>query len=163
MEDLDQVVGGLIRGTVGNDTLEGTDGNDYMYGDKGADSISGGDGNDTLDGGVNDHADDTLIGGEGNDTAYWGLNNDGSDTFEGGLGDDTLKIDLPYGVSLQDSFNSGDWDIEVKDAAGNPVTITDDMWDNHGNLILPPESSGVITAAGGNTLTFSGVETIGSL
>ncbi len=50
MEDLDQVVGGLIRGTVGNDTLEGTDGNDYIYGDKGEDSLLSGDGNDTLDG-----------------------------------------------------------------------------------------------------------------
>ncbi len=163
MEELDQVVGGLIRGTVGNDTLEGTDGNDYMYGDKGEDSISGGDGNDTLDGGVFDRADDTLIGGDGDDTAIWGLDNDGNDTFEGGQGNDTLKIDLPIDVSAQASYNAGEWDIQVKDAAGNPVTITDDMWDNNGNLILPPESSGVITAAGGNTLTFSGVETIGRM
>ncbi len=163
MEDLDQVVGGLIRGTTGNDTIKGTDGNDFIYGDKGEDSISGGDGNDTLDGGYRDFADDTLIGGDGNDTAYWGLYGDGSDTFEGGEGNDILKIDLSKGVSPQDAYNQGDWDIEVKDAAGNPVTITDDMWDDNGNLILPPESSGVITAAGGNTMTFSGVETIGRI
>jgi Ca2+-binding RTX toxin-like protein len=154
LEELDKITGGTT-------VKMGTDGNDDLYGGSGEDFLYGGDGNDTLDGGVRDNADDTLIGGDGNDTAIWGLNKDGSDTFEGGQGNDTLKIDLPAGVSAHDAYNAGDWDIQVKDAAGNPVTITDDMWDNQGNLILPPESSGVITATGGNTLTFSGVETLG--
>ncbi len=163
MEDLDQVVGGSsrIRGTNDDDVIMGTGGNEFIDGKGGEDFIYGGAGNDTLDGGYKDDADDTLIGGDGDDTAIWGLDYDGSDTFEGGQGNDTLKIDLPIDVSAQASYNAGEWDIQVKDAAGNPVTITDDMWDDNGNLILPPESSGVITAAGGNTLTFSSVETIG--
>ncbi len=163
MEDLDQVVGGIhIHGTDDNDSITGTHYNDKLFGKGGEDFIDGGDGNDTLDGGINDNADDTLIGGDGDDRAYWGLNKDGSDTFEGGQGNDTLKIDLPYNSgTLRDSYDAGQWDIQVQDADGNPITITDDMWDSKGNLLLPPESSGVITAAGGNTLTFSGVETIG--
>ena len=166
MDDLDQVVGGAgwIKGTNDDDFMVGGDGNDKMVGKGGEDFLVGGDGDDTLDGGYKDHADDIAFGGAGNDTFYWGLTKDGNDTFIGGEGNDKIELDMATvgENNIQDAFNSGTWTIELTDSHGNPVEITDDMWVN-GNLILPLESSGVITGPNGDTLNFSGVETISTL
>ena len=166
MNDLDQVVGGAgwIKGGQGDDTLIGGDGDDKIVGKGGEDFIVGGDGDDTLDGGYRDHADDIVIGGAGDDTFIWGLEQDGSDTFIGGEDNDTIKLDMKFvGESnIQDAYNNGTFDIQVFDSQGNPVEITDDMWVN-GALVLPDESSGTITGPSGDTLNFSGVETIKTL
>ena len=164
MDDLDQVVGGAgwQKGTKDDDFMVGGDGDDKMVGKGGEDFLVGGGGDDILDGGYKDGADDIAVGGEGDDTFLWGLTKDGSDTFIGGEDNDTIELDMGT-VSennIQDAFNNGTWTIELTDANGNPVEITDDMWDSKGNLILPPESSGVITGPNGDTLTFSGVEKI---
>jgi Ca2+-binding RTX toxin-like protein len=166
LEEMDQVVGGTgwTKGTNEDDFIVGGDGNDKVTGKGGEDFIVGGDGNDTLDGGYKDHADDVAVGGEGNDTFFWGLDKDGSDTFIGGEGNDKIELDMATVAenNIQDAFNNGTWDIQLMDADGNPVQITDDMWDN-GALMLPDEASGVITGPNGDTLTFIGVETISTL
>jgi Ca2+-binding RTX toxin-like protein len=166
MDELDQVVGGAgwIKGTGGDDTIIGGDGDDKIVGKGGEDFIVGGDGDDTLDGGYKDGADDIVVGGAGDDTFYWGLTKDGSDTFIGGADNDKIELDLAT-VSennIQDAYNNGTFDIQVTDSNGNPVEITDDMWVN-GALVLPDEASGTITGPNGDTLTFSGVETIETL
>ena len=164
MGDLDQVVGGAswTKGTKDDDFMVGGDGNDKLNGGGGEDFIVGGGGDDILDGGYKDGADDIAIGGEGNDTFLWGLTKDGSDTFIGGEGNDKIALDMQTVAenNIQDAFNNGTWDIQLMDANGNPVEITDDMWDSNGNLMLPSGSSGVITGPNGDTLTFSGVEVI---
>jgi len=153
--------GSWVKGTKDDDFMIGGDGDDKMVGNGGEDFLVGGDGNDTMDGGYRDGADDVAVGGDGNDTFIWGLTRDGSDTFVGGPGNDTIELDLGNNsTSIQEAYDNGDWSIEVVDASGNPVEITDDMWDEHGNLLLPDEASGVITGTDGNTMTFSGVEMI---
>lgn len=164
MGDLDQVVGGAgwTKGSKEDDFMVGGDGNDKLNGGGGEDFIVGGGGDDVLDGGYRDGADDVAVGGAGDDTFIWGLVKDGSDTFIGGEDNDTIKLDLNFvsESTIQDAFNNGTWDIQLTDANGNPIEITDDMWDSNGNLTLPPESSGIITGPDGDTLTFSGVENI---
>ena len=163
MDDLDQVVGGAgwTKGGEQEDFMVGGDGDDKLNGKGGADVIIGGAGNDIIDGGYKDGADDIAMGGEGDDTFIWGLEKDGSDTFIGGADNDTIKLDLKFvGEStIQEAYNNGTFDIQVFDSHGNPVPITDNMWDN-GKLMLPPESSGTITGPSGDTLNFNGVEVI---
>lgn len=179
MEELDKITGGArvigtgendflsgtggddrIYGYVGDDVIHGGDGNDKLNGGHGSDVLMGGDGNDTLDGGNRDGASDVAMGGEGDDTYLWRVATEGNDTFIGGPGNDTIKLwDLGRGT-LESKFNDGSFDIMVKNESGNPVNITSDMFDDQGNLTLPPGSYGVITGPQGETLTFEGVETI---
>jgi Ca2+-binding RTX toxin-like protein len=71
------LVGLVIDGGAGNDTITGSAGNDV---------ILAGDGNDTVIGG---RGNDTAVLGNGNDTFTWNPG-DGSDVVEGGAGTDTL-------------------------------------------------------------------------
>jgi Ca2+-binding RTX toxin-like protein len=71
------VIGLVIDGGAGNDTITGSAGNDTLI---------GGDGNDTVIGG---RGNDTASLGNGNDTFIWNPG-DGSDTVDGGAGTDTL-------------------------------------------------------------------------
>jgi Ca2+-binding RTX toxin-like protein len=71
------VIGLVIDGGAGNDTITGSAGNDTLIGGDGNDTVIGGRGNDTA----------TL--GNGNDTFIWNPG-DGSDTVDGGAGTDTL-------------------------------------------------------------------------
>jgi hypothetical protein len=180
LEELDNIVGGtsiignkdnenlsggagddVMWGQAGDDTLEGLAGDDSMSGGDGADTLRGGAGDDVLDGGVGDNANDVAHGGAGDDAFIWGLSGDGSDTFHGGEGDDKLQLDLGWGTNtIQDAYNNGDWTIELKDAEDNDIEITDNMWDENGNLILPDGATGVITGTNSETLTFDGVQRI---
>ena len=92
----------------------------------------------------------------------WGLTGDGNDTFHGGSGDDTLALNLDNvnANTIQDAYDNGDWTIELKDADGNEIAVTDDMWNEYGNLNLPDGATGVITGSDGETMTFDGVESI---
>ncbi|WP_039913080.1 calcium-binding protein, partial [Cellvibrio mixtus] len=54
----------MVRGGLGDDTINAAGGNDVLFGEAGNDSLLGGDGNDVLDGGVGN---DYLNGGAGND------------------------------------------------------------------------------------------------
>lgn len=162
-KELDGIAGGVAwtRGTNEDDIMLGTDGDDKLDGRGGDDFLSGGDGNDTIDGGWRDGADDVALGGDGDDMFTWGLTKDGSDTFIGGEGTDTLRLDLESASShLRSVYEAGSFDIQLLDSDGHPLEITDDMWDAGGNLTLPPGTSGIITGATGETMTFSGVERI---
>ncbi len=161
----------VLKGGGGNDVLVGGTGNDKLYGNTGDDTLAGGAGNDTLyggtgddvlDGGWGDRADDVTHGGAGDDAYVWGVSGDGNDTFHGGEGEDELRLDLDNvnAGTIQEAYENGDWTIEVKDADGNEFAITDDMWDENGNLNLPDGTTGVITGSDGETITFDGVERI---
>jgi Ca2+-binding RTX toxin-like protein len=71
------VIGLIIDGGAGNDTIIGS---------QGADTLIGGDGNDTVTGG---RGNDVALLGNGNDTFIWNPG-DGSDVVEGQAGTDTL-------------------------------------------------------------------------
>ncbi|MGE4428875.1 MAG: calcium-binding protein, partial [Solirubrobacteraceae bacterium] len=149
--------------TAGVSFVDGGGGDDYIYAGDGASDIHGGAGNDTLDGGIMDGADDNLHGDAGDDMAIWGISGDGSDTFDGGEGNDVLTLDgLGGNESVQDALADGEFSIALTDANGDPVELTDDMFDEYGNLHLPEGVSGVITGPHGDTLTFQNVEIIGN-
>jgi hypothetical protein len=101
-----------------------------------------------MDGDFRDGADDIAIGGEGKNRLVWGLTNDGTDT---------LLLDS-INTNVKQFYDSGNIDIQVPDDNGKPLEITDDMWDDHGNLRIPPGISGVITGPTGNTMTFTSIE-----
>ena len=149
-----------MRGGDGNDYMQGGAGNDIMRGDDGSDVLIGGAGNDTLDGGNWDGANDIAHGGEGDDTYLWRVHGEGDDVFVGGPGNDTIKLWNLDSGTLESVWENGSFDITLEDSQGNNVEITSDMFDERGNLILPPDCSGVITGPTGETLTFDGVEKI---
>jgi Ca2+-binding RTX toxin-like protein len=97
------VVGNVIVGTTGPDTLTGTDGRDNVQGLAGADTITTGLGDDVITGGPGD---DTINAGGGNDTITGG---NGDDTINAGPGDDVIL------VGLNDGFD------DVGGGAGNDV------------------------------------------
>ena len=152
------------KGTSGDDFMFGGDGDDKMRGGGGEDTLIGGAGDDSMDGGYKDGADDMIVGGAGDDVFYWGPTMDGNDTFIGGEGNDRVELDLKTlsENNIQDAYNNGSIDISLFDASGNPVEITDGMWEN-GVLQLPGGMSGTITGPEGDVLTFSGVESIETL
>lgn len=154
-----------IKGGGGDDTLTGGQGDDTLMGGHGADVIDGGEGNDYLDGGYQDNADDVVSGGAGDDIFVWGVSGDGNDSFDGGEGNDILGLDFDSldESNVKGAYDNGTLDITLTDAGGNPVAITDEMWDSNGNLILPDGTSGVITGPDGDTMTFENVETIGTI
>ena len=181
MDELDKISGGAINrmygddgsdmmtGTDGRDSMRGGDGSDYMQGgagddtlrgDDGSDMLMGGAGNDILDGGNWDGTTDIAHGGEGDDAYLWRVDGEGDDVFIGGPGNDTIRLWNLDSGTLEEVWDSGNFNITVKDSEGNNVDITSEMFDEKGNLILPPDSSGVITGPTGDTLTFDGVEKI---
>jgi Ca2+-binding RTX toxin-like protein len=154
MEDLDKVVGGT------NPSIIGTNEDETLIGGDGADHMEGRDGNDIMFGGYGDNADDVAFGQDGNDAFLWGATSeDGNDTFHGGEGNDTLLLG---GVSnIHGGWLAGEFSIELKDSMGMPVDpgTIEAMFDADGNLNLPDNYSGTITA-NGHTLDFTGVEKI---
>ncbi|MEJ8849671.1 calcium-binding protein [Variovorax rhizosphaerae] len=92
--DTAAILGKLLAGTPGNDTLRGSVGNDTITGGKGDDILNGAAGNDTLDGGIGN---DTLVGEAGNDTLLGGA---GNDTLDGGAGSNTYVFGKGDGQDL---------------------------------------------------------------
>jgi hypothetical protein len=88
------LVGNLVVGTRGKDTLVGTSGRDILCGGRKNDTLRGLGGNDLLIAGTGD---DALRGGGGNDQMRAGPGNDalagggGTDNLRGGGGDDALN------------------------------------------------------------------------
>ena len=74
----DEMMGGMLMGYKGDDTLTGGAMADKLMGGEGNDELMGGGGNDTLSG---DMGDDMLMGGMGDDMLYA---SDGEDTLDGG-------------------------------------------------------------------------------
>ncbi|WP_367178667.1 beta strand repeat-containing protein [Devosia sp.] len=99
--------GDTINGNGGNDTLNGLVGNDILNGGTGNDILNGDAGNDLLDGG---EGDDAYNGGDGDDTFIY-HNGEGNDAFQGGAGADTLSF-------------IGDNDDDTLDVTFNGTTIT---------------------------------------
>ncbi|PLX39346.1 MAG: hypothetical protein C0606_02125 [Hyphomicrobiales bacterium] len=98
---INDVVGELLVGTDGDDTLRGNVGDDMFYGAAGADSLRSGADNDALYGG---EGNDTLDGGTGNDTL---VGDSGSDSLNGGSGTDTASF----------SGNRGDYRVSTSGSA----------------------------------------------
>lgn len=183
LDQLEKVTGG-VSGTKEDDVLRGGDGNDRLYGGGGDDMIQGGDGNDKIfgDGGTARPGDDILFGGGGDDKLYGGGGSDylgggsgndrldggvgeGDDVLDGGSGDDRFLYakgdgdDVVMGGEGKDTIellkfgNGAGWTISF--GYGEPLNLTSI------DLNLPlPETSGVITAPDGSTITFSGIERI---
>ena len=90
--DATYLLGDLINGGAGNDTISGLEGPDLLVGETGNDLFYGFDGNDVLDGGAGR---DQLYGGNGSDLLRPDTGAIGNDYIDGGDGVDTLD----YGTS----------------------------------------------------------------
>jgi Ca2+-binding RTX toxin-like protein len=128
----DSILGGagndVIDGGAGNDVIDGGAGDDYIDGGSGADTIDGGTGNDTI---VGSTEGDVLTGSDGADTIY---GNAGADTIEGGGGDDYIDggegaddidggagNDIILGSTENDILKGGDGDDVILADAGDDV------------------------------------------
>ncbi|NET36403.1 MAG: calcium-binding protein, partial [Cyanothece sp. SIO1E1] len=96
---------------IGN-VLEGLGGNDTLDGSAGADTVDGGADDDSVVGGLGD---DSVLGGDGNDTLAGGA---GNDTLLGGAGADVLMVDAG-----DDFLDGGDF-IDTIDASATTAGVT---------------------------------------
>ena len=173
-QNSDPIIGNLENthqlGESSNDVFYGDSGDNVLEGGNGNDVIDGLAGNDYMDGGIGDdlliggQGDDIAIGGEGNDTFVWNISNNGSDVFDGGSGNDQIQLDLSTGdtsyLSLQEAWENGGLTVELLDVNGIPMAISDEMWDENGNLDFNSDMSGMITGPGGEILNFTDVEVV---
>jgi triacylglycerol lipase len=128
----DALMGQVVFGRAGNDTLCGTTQQDVLHGGSGEDRLQGLAGNDRLFGA---EGDDFLAGGRGNDQLIGGL---GNDTFSIGerAGRDVI-VDFNNDVGYQDiiSFH-GNLFVDNSDLAasttqrGHDVLVTMGRWDS---------------------------------
>jgi Ca2+-binding RTX toxin-like protein len=150
----DQVQGGAgddsIDGGSGQDSLWGQEGDDYLYGGRSGDELQGGEGDDVLDGGIGDGAADRAWGGAGDDAYIWAPG-DGNDMFQGNEGNDALYLEdvtpeqLLAGLTLP-----GGLTLSIDDEGVGTVLGADGK---------PASFNGTFTI-GGETLTFTGIESI---
>jgi Ca2+-binding RTX toxin-like protein len=107
--DLASVLGRLIEGTPGDDTITGTPGRDSILGYEGDDRIDGRDGSDWIDHGTGR---DTVIGGDGDDYIHSSEGNytaaGNEDSLSGGAGNDTI-----HGRAGNDTLMGGDGDDQL--------------------------------------------------
>jgi Ca2+-binding RTX toxin-like protein len=123
----------VLRGTLGDDTLNGSEkadfilgleGNDTIRAFAGADIVRAGAGRDTVFGGLGndtlfgDDGDDSMFGEDGLDVLYGG---NGNDTLDGGLGNDTL-----YGGNGNDELEGNKGDDVMYGGRGNDILAWDD-------------------------------------
>ncbi len=101
----DALVGDVLDGSEGDDTISGLAGDDVLFGDSGDDTLDGGDGADLI---LGDDGNDILRGGFGDDELEGG---EGDDLLEGGAGDDFL---LP-GLGTDDIDGGADFDTVLFD------------------------------------------------
>lgn len=100
------LIGSLLEGEAGDDTLSGGEAGDTIFGGTGNDSIVGGVGDDGLLQGS--QGEDTVLGGDGDDFVYGGQQNDrvdgqaGNDFVQGNIGDDSVS-----GGAGQDTLRGG--------------------------------------------------------
>ena len=103
------ILGNVLYGTSGADTLSGSNATGAIYGFGGNDTITDAGGSDTIDGGdgndtITDSGNGTnlLKGGSGNDAiTFCSVANS---TVEGGAGDDLIKMDYP--TSMADAYSN---------------------------------------------------------
>ena len=109
---LDTINGGAgndtINGAAGADSISGSDGHDKIFGGDGDDIINGGAGNDIISGA---QGNDRILGGSGHDAISGGGGRDfmdgqdGNDTLLGGADDDTLICGAGYDIALGEEGN----------------------------------------------------------
>ncbi len=120
VEDLsaeDEVPGGEIVGTPGDDELLGTAGDDIILAGLGDDVVAAGAGDDVVEGG---EGDDVLDGEDGNDVLKGG---EGDDELTGGAGDDVLNGG--EGDDVLDGGEGTDTADYSGDSAGVVVNLAD--------------------------------------
>ena len=100
----------ILRGSIGNDTINGKGGEDTIYGDSGDDKLEGENGHDTIYGG---RGNDVINGGSGKDTIY---GNEGNDTIDGDSGKDTI-----YGNEGNDTLDGGSGNDKLYGGTGNDI------------------------------------------
>jgi Ca2+-binding RTX toxin-like protein len=139
------LLGQIMWGFRGNDSIFGSPGGDIIYGNHDLDVLYGGDGNDNLFGGQNagipKPADngllkmidgvETLYGGNGEDILYGNFGSDflfgdeGNDKLFGGQGDDTLSggagDDVLRGNRSNDLYVGGSGADQFKFGPGNDI------------------------------------------
>lgn len=145
---LGNLLGNLLRGLEGNDTIYGGgaiaiqgDGNDTIYGGAGNDSLYGNTGDDIIYGGngVADPNDghDFIAGGKGADTIY---GNSGNDTIYGGgaSADPSDQGDLVYGGKGADYIlgNGGNDTLYGGGAVADPDDQGDTLFGGVGNDVI---------------------------
>src|SRR5690606_1066763 len=120
----------VIRGTVGDNTLNGLGGSDELFGREGDDVLNGGGGSDRLEG---EAGRDTINGGNGDDQIVGGTQ---KDTLTGGAGADTFFFgqgEVGSGASSADivtDFSHADGDkihvrrIDANTGAGGDQNFT---------------------------------------
>ena len=120
------VLGAIVFGKGGNDTITGTSGGDIIFGGQGNDTITagasttrgsdmfGGAGNDAITGGA---ASDSLYGGSGVDTLFGG---GGSDALKGGIGADVFKY-----TATTDGGSGGDNVVDFSGVLTSGLTAGD--------------------------------------
>jgi Ca2+-binding RTX toxin-like protein len=133
------VVGNVLAGGAGRDTLNGTAGDDVLAGGGNRDTLNGLDGNDRLEGGADRDAlnggngDDILDGGAERDTLIGGAGDDlldggaDRDTLDGGTGNDRLfggaDRDTLAGGAGDDFLDGGDERDTLTGGSGNDILI----------------------------------------
>ncbi len=108
----DEMMGGMLMGYEGDDTLTGGAMGDKLMGGQGNDQLMGGDGNDTLNG---DMGDDMLMGGMGDDMLYA---SDGEDTLDGGENAEGEEGDMDTV-----SYKNAEKPITVNASQVDPTTV----------------------------------------
>ncbi|OYU01548.1 MAG: hypothetical protein CFE36_09685 [Sphingomonadaceae bacterium PASS1] len=158
------VLGQLIDGTAGNDTLVGTAGADTINGFGGNDTINGNAGNDVIDGGAGS---DTINGGSGDDTLS---DSEGGAQLNGGDGNDIItgrnQVSMPTaGGILSANGGSGDDTIDfasvngsVSGDAGNDVITLGGGYASggDGSDVINMSGSGSVYGGEGNDTITSG-------
>ena len=169
----------IVRGRLGNDTIDGGDGDDDLAGQGGNDSIDGGSGSDLINGDGTSSDDpsqefnggDNISGGGDRDFIFGGFENDvlngdgGNDNLYGGEGNDTLDggdgNDNLFGEDADDLLMGGNGDDflvgDRSDSQSNSIG-NDTLNGDNGNdtLIGGAESDSLNGGAGNDILT--GVE-----
>jgi hypothetical protein len=143
---------GRQTGTSGGEVLAGGSGRDLLNGLDGDDVLFGGDGDDYMLGGGGA---DLLFGGEGNDIMFGGAGADifrfaalgGRDQVYGGVGNWLDVLDLrTLGAS------AGGWHLTLTKGSILSQTAHE--------IVLSPETDGVLRLAGGDEIAFQEIERI---
>ncbi|SEO08150.1 Hemolysin-type calcium-binding repeat-containing protein [Pseudorhodobacter antarcticus] len=144
-----------LRGEAGADQLFGEDGDDFLFGGSGNDNLFGGAGSDHLYG---DDGNDKLFGGVGGNILFGGAGNDtlaagsGGDVLTGGTGNDLLSGGAGADVFV---FAPGFGRDSIKHFEQSVDFLSFDGMGTAGLRVIG--STAIISFAGGDTITLSGL------
>lgn len=161
--DAQYLLGDMIDGGAGNDTITGLNASDLLIGGLGNDTLLGLDGNDTLDGGAGR---DNLVGGAGNDLLRPDTGAIGNDVVDGGDGVDTLDF-FTSAVVRGVRIDLGVTDVQGTRGAGadlilNVENVTGSTFDDRltgstaDNMLIGGLGNDELDGAGGNDNLIAG-------